>query len=117
MAPECLIQCSVSRPEIQQFEKQFTQDVYSFGLVTYQIAANGAVPYQDAGDVLEAKSADLELETLLKQLPVDTPIVFRSIIVKTTKLMPPERASLKEVDKILKDFHTNRHHSDRYKQA
>src|SRR3989442_233540 len=84
MPPECLIQCSIRRPEIQQFQKQPTQDVYSLGLVTYQISANGAVPYQDADDALEAKAADLELETLLAQLPTDTPPALRSVIIETT---------------------------------
>src|SRR3954468_24566317 len=101
MAPECSVQCSGGRPEIVQFQKQFTQDIYSFGLVVYQIAANGAVPYQDADDVLAAKADDLDLKALLGKLPVDTPAIFKSIIVETSKLMPQERASLEAVDRIL----------------
>src|SRR4051794_32977802 len=119
MAPECSTQCSGSHPEIMQFQKQPTQDIYSFGLVTYQIAANGAVPYQDASDVLGAKAADLELKALLKLLPKDTPTMFRSIIVQTTKIMPPERVSLEAINQMLKIHTSSNWHldSERYEQA
>ena len=69
-APEC----GRSFPELVDFHKKPTQDIYSFGLVVYQIALDGKPPYEDADDIVEAKRTDTSLSILLSELPKDTPM-------------------------------------------
>lgn len=97
LAPECTPQ----HPELNAFCKKPTQDIYGFGLVVYQIANNGKLPYEDAEDVLKAKAADTNLSMLLGHLPPDTPRELCSIITETTKLMPTERAPMETVKQTL----------------
>ena len=83
-----------------------TQDIYGFGMVVFQIAAGGVIPYShmDEGDAMAIKAADTDLSILLAQLPSSTPLLIRTVIIETTKLMPPDRASLGTIDEILRDL-------------
>ena len=91
-------------PELSHFNDSQTQDIIGFGLVTYQIANNGAIPYASDDEdinITEARVADPELKTLLAQLSPDTPAEIRQVITITTKLEPKDRAKLIEVEQIL----------------
>ena len=103
MAPECMR----AHPHLSEFHGKQTQDVFGLGLVTYQIANNGAIPYdsdEENFNVLEARAADPELKTILAQLPPDTPANIRQAIIITTRFMPTDRASLDEVEQILRQL-------------
>ncbi len=101
MAPECMR----AHPHLSEFHGLQTQDIFGFGLVTYQIANNGTTPYdsdEENFDILEARAADPELKTLLELLPPDTPAEIRQVIIITTKFMPTDRASLDEAEQIIR---------------
>ena len=102
MAPEA----TGEHPELKSWQKNPAQDVFSFGLVTYQIATNGEKPYDGAENIFEAKAADRDMEGLLATLPSDVPEQFRTIITKATKFIPSDRVSLDEVEQILRNFLT-----------
>ena len=75
-------------------------------MVVFQIAADGVIPYshEDEGDAIAIKATDTDLSILLAQLPSSTPLPIRTVIIETTKLMPPDRASLDAIDEILRDL-------------
>ena len=92
-----------SHPDLDKWQKKPTQDIYTLGLVTFEIATNGLQPYEDAED-FEAKTADPELKSLLERLPKETPAAFCSVIAGTTKLLPTERTTLEMVECMLRDY-------------
>src|SRR5690349_3217407 len=101
MAPEC----TGNYPDLMSWKKKPTIDIYGFGMVTFQIVVNGARPYDDISDgVLEIKDADRNLVTLLSCLPSEAPTEFRTVIIKTAKFHPQDRASLGHVESILHDL-------------
>src|SRR4051794_38231757 len=99
-APEA----TFSFPELSKFRSQPTQDVYSFGLVTYQIVSNGTRPYENEYDVVQAKAVDSDLSKLFATIPIDAPQEFRRVIYETTRHMPFERSSLDEVERFLHNY-------------
>src|SRR4051794_23733901 len=100
MAPEC----TGNHPDLMPWKKKPTVDIYGFGMVTFQIAVNGAKPYEDedvSGDVLKVKDTDRDLDKLLSCLPPDMPEEFRTVIVDTAKFLPQDRTSLDQAETIL----------------
>ena len=78
------------------FENCATKDNYSYGIMVWQVAKDGEVPYcgRDARDIDSIKNQDRELNELLNDLPADTPDVFKDVIIAMTKYVPKDRASL-----------------------
>lgn len=96
MAPEV----TGNYPELQAWRKAPKLDIYSFGLVVFQVATNGLIPYEDEEDPFESKYHDTELKLLLEQIPKNTPVEFRNAIESTAKFKPPERATLDRVERM-----------------
>jgi serine/threonine protein kinase len=98
--PEYFRRCDADLTKF--YTKNQTRDIYSFGLVVYQIADNGNLPYyEESNDIEKAKADDPELKTLLASLPPDTPACFPFIVTATAKRMPPERTALHLIQEIL----------------
>jgi serine/threonine protein kinase len=102
LAPESM----PHHPELSEWQKKPNVDVYGLGLIVFQIAANGAKPYDYDGReaIFNAKAADFAMTSLLTGLPSDTPSGFQSVIIETTRFMPPDRKPLDYVERMLLDI-------------
>ena len=82
-----------------------TRDIYSYGLVIWQIAKNGKIPFEgmkiDEIDI--AKCAGQDLVILLGELPEDTPAEIQKVITGTAKHVPSERVTLDDIKCILEE--------------
>jgi hypothetical protein len=81
------------------FRKDTTQDVYSFGLVVFQIAANGAIPFR-------SESSESHLPVQPMQLPTDIPGELLYIVTGTTSFIP---TALETVEQKLQGMLTRLH--------
>ncbi|RUS15516.1 kinase-like domain-containing protein [Endogone sp. FLAS-F59071] len=86
-APECTRLGLAKYPGLLRWHRDKLQDVYSYGLTLWQIAMDGAVPFNGLShsDIEIAKAEDSELNRLRSRLPSDMPPVLRYSIEVTTK--------------------------------
>ncbi|CAG8588820.1 34642_t:CDS:2 [Racocetra persica] len=81
-------------------------DIYSFGLVAWEILTNGKEPYDgmDSNEIEEAKRSK-RIDDLTDELRErDTPGVLRKIVEKCCIYNPPDRIALEEIELLLSDF-------------
>src|SRR4051812_48576530 len=93
-----LLQHVGSRPE---------NDLYSYGLIVWQIAENGQVPFSDKEqDEIEVlKEDDGALELLLQDLSEECPEVIIEIISGTVKYAFDKRLPLSKVRSLLRSIY------------
>ena len=86
--------------------KKPTQDTYGFGLVAYQIVADGQKPYdyETLKEILDAKAADRDLKALLGGLSADALRTLGPLVTAAAKYQPEDRASLDTLEGMLRDL-------------
>jgi hypothetical protein len=94
MAPES----TGNHPELREWRKTPYLDIYSFGLVVFQVATDGMMPFEDGGISIETGILTMAVTVLIGQLPGDTPVEFRRVMKSTTRFHPLARASLDRVE-------------------
>lgn len=104
-APECTRLGLARHPKLLEWHRDKLQDVYSYGLLLWQVAMDGKGPYSDLSrsDIEAAKTDDPGLTMLMNQLLPDTPLTLRRCIEATTKYMPPDRIYLGKLQNMLLD--------------
>ncbi|CAG8452181.1 11953_t:CDS:2, partial [Dentiscutata heterogama] len=95
-------------PKMKEYYKDQPDlsDIYSFGLVAWEILMNGKEPY-DSMDNDEIKEAKLSknISGLIDDLKErDTPGGLRKVVEKCCNYNPPDRIALEEVELFLTDF-------------
>ncbi|CAG8606127.1 3232_t:CDS:2, partial [Dentiscutata heterogama] len=81
-------------------------DIYSYGLVVWEILTNGKEPYDglDSDEIKEAKLSK-KIDELIDELKEkDTPGGLRKIVEKCCIYNPPDRIALEEIELLLSDF-------------
>lgn len=99
-APEC----NWSAPDdFKAFANLPTRDNYSYGLVAWQIAKNGEVPFGDMvpDEVDDLKHQDKEMNYLMEQLDSEVPENFKILISGMLRYQPSERTSFSSVRAIM----------------
>lgn len=78
-------------------------DKYSYGLLVWQIAKDGEVPFGELkrDEIKELKHADKNLDKLMNQLDRGTPEEFKTVIAATTRYNPKDRISLADVREMM----------------
>ncbi|RUP21057.1 kinase-like domain-containing protein, partial [Jimgerdemannia flammicorona] len=103
LAPERTNHGLLKHPEFSKWQRSTALDVYGVGLLVWQIATNGNMPYKNLSrsEMEDTKMNDPELHGLMKMLPSDTPVPVREFILKATRYMPQDRAPLSELIALL----------------
>ena len=86
------------------WEGRPTRDIYSYGLLVWQIAKDGDTPFygMSESDIDELKNDHKGLDKLMGQLGNEVPRKFEDVILATTCFNPDERASLEDVREMMK---------------
>ena len=87
--------------------EEYYKDRYSYGLLVWQIAKNGDIPFEgmDEREIEDLKHTDKTLSCLMKDLDDEideVPEEVKSVIAVMTCYNPQERGSLADVRKIMK---------------
>ena len=92
-------------PEFEDWNGKKTMDLYSYGLLVWQIAADGKIPFEDMdeSEIDNGKKTGADIEILMNTLPNDTPTEIRRVITATVRNIPSKRASLSEIKNTLKE--------------
>jgi len=108
MAPERMYTFRCKYPVLEEWERCYYQDIYGVGIVFWQVAMNGKTPYNEAverrmrpAEIEEMRLRDNNLSILIGRLPREIEPSFKTIIQRSTKLMPKERIELNEIEIIL----------------
>lgn len=94
-------------PEVFKNGDTFTSrsDVWSFGILMWEIFSKGQNPYQD----ISFENRDDFLEIVIKQgyrmrPPKETPVACYDLMKKCWELLPEDRYNFKEIEKILQEM-------------
>ncbi|KAF0507906.1 actin-binding protein ipp-like [Gigaspora margarita] len=87
-------------------DQPYFSDIYSYGLVAWEILTNGKEPYDDmSSDEIKKAKLSKNIGDLVDELKEnDAPGVLRKIVEKCCNYNPPDRIALEEVELLLSDF-------------